>query len=129
MLYCEVYRLRESFPLVLIYTPIIMGGCREVKLSNEADAMKWKILQSSIHLGGLSKNTSNMLIQRGLDQRLEQEQPRGYVDSLLQWSCELGLHLCNHAQISPPHYMVRIWQILVTFDPSTPVVCSILHIL
>lgn len=44
MLYSQMYGLRQGFPLALIYTPINMGGCGEVKLSDEANAMKWKIL-------------------------------------------------------------------------------------
>jgi hypothetical protein len=62
-----------------------MGGCGENKLSDEANSMKWKIIQSNIHLGGLAKETGEALIQRqGLEKRSNKEKPRGYVDSLLQ---------------------------------------------
>ncbi len=54
-LYCQIYGLRQGFPLALIYTTVLMGGFGEIKLSDEANAMKWKILLSSIHLGGISR--------------------------------------------------------------------------
>jgi hypothetical protein len=94
-----------------------MGGCGEAKLSDEANAMKWKILQNGIHLGGLSKDVSNMLIQRGLDRRSSNEKARGYVDSLLQWSCEMGLQLYMHQKTPLPHFILRIRQMLSTYDP------------
>lgn len=76
-----MHGLRHGFSLALIYISIIMG---EVKLRYEANAMKWKILQSCIHLGGLSQDVSNLLIKKGLDKRTNKEQPRGSVDILLQ---------------------------------------------
>ncbi len=80
-----MHGLRHGFSLALIYISIIMGGCcGEVKLRYEANAMKWKILQSCIHLGGLSEDVSNSLIKKGLDKRTNKEQPRGSVDILLQ---------------------------------------------
>ncbi len=83
-LYCQIFGLRQGFPLALTYTTIIMGGCGEKKISDEANAMKWKILLSSIYLGGIAKDVSNMRITRGMDRKSNNEKLRGYVDSLLQ---------------------------------------------
>ncbi len=73
-----------------------MGGCGDIKLSDETNSMKWKILHSCIHLGGLSQQISNQLIQRALDRRNDGQPARGYADSLIEWYMELGLTLYKH---------------------------------
>jgi hypothetical protein len=73
-----------------------MGGCGDTKLNDEENSMKWKILHSCIHLGGLSQQVSNQLIQRALDRRNNGQQSRGYADSLIEWCMEMRLTLCKH---------------------------------
>ena len=83
---CQIYGLRRGFPLALLYAPINVGGCGEIKFSDEVNSMKWKILHSNMHLGGISASVSNTLIQRAIARRQSNIKPRGYVDSLLQWA-------------------------------------------
>ena len=84
--YGQIYGLRRGFPLALIYTPINEGGCGETKLSDEVNAMKWKILHSNMHLGGISATVSNNLIHRAMERRRNKIKPRGYVDSMVHRS-------------------------------------------
>jgi hypothetical protein len=67
-----------------------------MKLSDEANAMKWKILHSCIHLGGLSKEIGNTLIERALNRRNGNQMSRGYADSMTEWCMEMGLQLHKH---------------------------------
>jgi hypothetical protein len=111
-LFCQVYGLRRGFPLALVYTPIAMGGCGDIKPSDEANSMKWKILHSCIHLGGLSKDTSDTLLSRALTRRNEGSKARGYADSLIEWCIEMGLQLHKHVPTKFSYPLLRINQIL-----------------
>ncbi len=105
--YGRIYGLRRGFPLALIYTPINERGCGETKLSDEVNAMTLKILHSNMHLEGISATVSNNLIHRAMEQRRNKIKPREYVDSLIQWGCEMGLLLHQHKQRPMPLIVSR----------------------
>ncbi len=61
----QIYGLRLTFPLALIYTPDALGGCEAKSISDSIQLTKWKYLHSAIHLGDLAKATTNALLTRG----------------------------------------------------------------
>ena len=120
-LFCQIYGLRRGFPLALIYTPITLGGCGDTKLSDEANSMKWKILHSCIHLGGLSKQISNELIERAVHRRRESQKSRGYADSMIEWCMEMGLTLHKHTKMSESYPLRRLNQLLTLQAPDSQI--------
>jgi hypothetical protein len=50
-LFRQIYGLRRSFPVDLIYAPNDVGGSGESRLSDIAQLQKWHYLNSITHLG------------------------------------------------------------------------------
>lgn len=63
-LFGQIYGLRQSFPVDLIYAPEDVGGCGESRLSDIAQLQKWQYLNFITHLGQGHADTMTALIIR-----------------------------------------------------------------
>jgi hypothetical protein len=117
-LFKQIYGLRLTFPLSLIYTPIALGGCGAKSISDSIQLTKWKYLHSSIHLGGLAQATADALITRGSTTPRQQTTHTCYTDSLLQWAAQIGLTLHPHTSTPSPPLIQLLRNKLARPSPS-----------
>ena len=96
----HIYGLRRTFPTDLIYSPVEIGGCGEMRLSDAAQLQKWQYLQSTSHLGRASCDATAELIDRAI--KADITSPSYYCTSLVEWGRRMGLDVRRAPATSMP---------------------------
>ena len=114
-LHRHIYGLRQTFPGGLIYAPIEMGGCGEMRINDIAQMQKWTYLQSVAHTNRHSRHIVGSLIDRALFETLVS--PTFYCSSLLEWGRTIGLELYETRRQRMPEAMASFLRTIALLGP------------